>query len=598
MPPASRILIVADHPGPPQRLVRTWQRRAEVSVLTLPDWQDSALCRRMRIYPLSGQELQDVANGIARLMDLLKQVFAAGGTSPAEWQYFRQVLEAHAAVPLCEAVGLVRHHAQAIEASAIVSVANLRDPRFWSGQQVAPAAAATVARELHIPHHTHYPSPPLGMLARGQPGLWLLRKTMFVRKGKAAIGALRTSAGRLLHRRADVLFLVAGPAPERLAHRISAELAKRGTTSVVARAPFAPGTHPADAVFPLPANVQPQAYKEAMRLSTGGPARAASLADRLSSQLPCEHLGVIAVRLLSLECRDRPLVHLLNADASRLLETLRPKSVVSFTFLPRLLTAYVVAARDRGIRTVCCQHGLICGLDFPSPWFDAFAVFNRYTAALLASAVPQSAELCVVGNPWLAAVANEQPKPLRPSGAEGRPIVLVATQPNEPPGAHAEPDWWFACVARACAKLGAFVEVKLHPQQASRSDREPYERVLRRHSAVGKVIPHGQADLHRLIAGCNLFVSQFSSTILDAIALGRPVVCVDFRPGPAFYPFHEFKAAFRACSPGDVEPAMRRGLVTPATGPGDPDWQRFAERHIEPLDGRAVERMASLILGQ
>ncbi|MCX7600040.1 MAG: hypothetical protein N2512_14410, partial [Armatimonadetes bacterium] len=92
----------------------------------------------------------------------------------------------------------------------------------------------------------------------------------------------------------------------------------------------------------------------------------------------------------------------------------------------------------------------------------------------------------------------------------------------------------------------------------------------------------------------DVFISQFSTSILDAIVLGKPAIFIELRPGPPFYPFDDFGAARRITDPGQLLSALREALEGV---PLSSEIRRaFARRHLDPLDGRALDRMAEQIL--
>lgn len=595
-----RLLLIGDHPGPPSRVVvaESLHRRADVLPLALPRWDDSTLCRGLRLHALPPQARRQVEDRAARLLALLHDALAAEGVGEGEWQYLRQVLETHTVTPIVEAGALVRHTAQRLGAGGLVALARVGSREWWSGKHMAEAAARDVADEMGLRLRVRCLPAGLGaMVGAMGPGLRarlraraLLCRSLRLLRGFASPGA---AASPPLP--ADVLLLCSGPVIEALAYRLACAVADRGRTVLVVRDPLAPTGGTGGVLLPLGGMVTEGERRAAERLAAGGAARAREMLGRLAPELSSGERQVLAARLAALETRDRPLAGLLRADAERLLDAVRPAVVVAFSFLPRLLTPYVVAARERGIGAVCCQHGLISGLDYACPWFDRLLVFNLHTAVLVRGRIPGDRKVRVVGNPGLDRLVGRPPEPLRLAPGDAGAVVLVATQPNDPPGSEADPGWWFAAVARACGRLGAYVEAKLHPQQRADVEGEMYRRAMEAAGTPGRVIPHGQADLGRLIAGCDAFVSQFSSSVLEAIVLGKPAVFVDLREGPPFYPFDDFGMAIRAREVGEVEEALRSALGS-AREPGSGEArEQFFAKHLDPLDGRALERIAQAV---
>ena len=578
------VLLVADHPGPREKVTRRWAGRGPVATLTLPFWQDSTLSRAMRLHALSDGEQAEV---LVRTNGLLDALRAAVGVSDDQWQYLRQVLESHAVTPLVEAVAIVEAAARRLSPRTIATLADVRSRDWWSGQTVAEAAGAEVAMRLGLRHVAERTPPAAGALLRAMGSAGESLRSSMIRRHAQEVLARAATAGASGRRptQADVLILAAGPVVEGLALRMAEKLADARVTYELARDPLAPPSAVANRFVVLGGQASPV---------TDDGRRAATVLDALKGVLSPPLLAAMRPRLVSLEARELPLARWLEADAEALLDRVKPRVVVDFHFLPRLATPYLVAATRRGIRTVCCQHGLIASLDYPSPWYDEYLLFNEYTAEVVRPRVGEGARLTVVGNPTLDALAGWQPKG-QPEPGE-RPAVLLATQPNDPPGSDAREDWWFAVLARACAAVGAEAWVKLHPQQSPDREGEMYRRAMEKAGCEGRIIPHGTADLRGLIAACDVFVSQFSTTILEALALGKPVVFVELREGPPFYPFDDFGAAIRVTRPDEAEPALRRAMSDEGRSQMQAARAEFSARHLEPWDGHALERMAQAIL--
>ncbi|MCD6350949.1 MAG: hypothetical protein J7M26_02420 [Armatimonadetes bacterium] len=537
-------------------------------------------------------------------MGSLRAALETQGVGGEEWPYLRQVLEAYAVTPIVEARALVKAAALNSEAQQLVALVNARSPQWWAGKHVAWPACRDVAEELGLSVRVKHEASAAGA-AVSLMGAWAkerLRTAAFVTRGaelaerfvKAGQGQKVLVAGSI-----DVLMLTSGPVIERLARKIASVLGARGVRTLLARDPLAPTGPEADDLLSLGSFLGKADLQEAMEVVRQGPDLARATMAELSPHLTAGEREVLQARLLGLGLRERPLLALARTDARRLLEAVRPAVVMAFTFLPRLLTPYVVEARLQGARSVVCQHGLIAGLDYASEWFDEALVFNEYTAELVRQRTAESTRVQVVGNPGLEKLALERPEPAQVAPPGEGAVVLVATQPNDPPGSRASPEWWFRAVAEACAQLKAYLAAKLHPQQSAEVEGVMYEGAMQAAGARGRVIPHGEADLTALIAGCDVFVSQYSSSLLEAIVLGKPTVFVELRDGPPFYPFDDEGMAQRVTRREEVAPALAKALEEAAPSPTrqkeKEQRQRFFARHVEPFDGQAVERIAAAV---
>jgi UDP-N-acetylglucosamine:LPS N-acetylglucosamine transferase len=585
------VLLVCEHGEPLEDVALRWARRGTVTPLRLPFWHDSTLSRTMRLHALTEEERAAVEAEAGALMEALRKALMAQGVADAQWQYLRQGLETYAVTPLVESAGLIEAAARRLGATTIVTVTDLRSRRWWSGQSMTGAAAAEAAERVGARHVAEW-RPGIGRLVKGL--LYTMRALALVVRRESA--RKRAGASRK-PKRAEVLILAAGPVVEGLALRLADKVRAAGATAELARDPLADPSEQAGEFVVLGdmASLQgEEARAEAKGAVLGRRAWARAVAGEMKGAVPDRYVAALETRLAYVGMAERLWLMRLGADAEALLDAVRPRVVVGFHFLPRLATPLVVAARRRGIRTVCCQHGLIPALDYRSPWYDEYLVFNEYTAKVIRPMVGEAARIRVVGSPALDGLAGWAPES---TGARGeKPVVLIATQPNDPAGSEAKDDWWFAVMARACAAAGAEAQVKLHPQQSAEREGEMYRRALEKAGCSGTIVAHGTADLRDLIATCDVFVSQFSTTILDALAIGKPVVFVELREGPPFYPFDDFGAAIRVTRAEEAEEALRRAMSEEGRAEMQAARAAFAVRHLEPMDGKAMERMAEAIL--
>jgi len=592
-------LVVRDHGAPEWGRPAYWRGRP-AAALDLPSWEDSCLCRAMRLYGLSGEEVAAAQREGEAVLGVLREAMMAEGGTEGQWQYLRQVAEARCVTPLVESLAIVRHIVSSSRPELLAARVGVFSRQWWTGRAWAATAARAAAAEAGLPAEVVFTPAWAGVVVKALPFLVeTLRGVLMRRRGRAVLRCLAARGAKEARtpQRADVLLLASGPVVEGLAARLAGKLRQRGATCELARDPLAPVGMACEEFLRLGPFADVTARKQAMRLVAGGPRRAARLAQVLAARLSGPYAEALRPRLMALECRDRPLVEWLEGDAQAFLDAVRPKVVVAFHFLPRLATPYLVDARRRGAATVWCQHGLMVAPDYESPWFDRCLVFNEYSAELVR---PRAcgADVRIVGNPALDGLLESA---ARGSGkceegiGDGRsPSVLVAAQPNDPPDSDRREGWWFSAVAGACAAAGVQMKVKLHPQQSAEREGEMYRRAMAAAGAEGAVIPHGAADLGALISACDVFVSQFSTSLLDAIVLGKPTVFVELRPGPPFYPFDDFGMARRVTEPGQMLSALQEALRGPA--PSEEARKAFAQRHLEPLDGHALDRMADEIL--
>ncbi len=566
-------LLLVDHDCPLPPSLKGAQ------VLRLPNWADSTLSPDNRLYGVPDDLAELAYENAQAISAAVEAALRKAGASDAAARALRGLFETHSATPLCEAVAIAEAACSAARPDRIIALADARNPGFWTGRLMAPVAAGLISHG--IPRSVITLPPLLGRAAG------LLRPAALVAAGLSRLRRIAQAARRASAEpsQCDVLLLVHGPVAERLASAIAELLQGRGLRSLLV---FPPWQRPSSGGYVA-------GHLAAGRLLGRLPAIAARA-------LPCsrrmqaaelrfrpEWLRALRLRILALCARDWPLMEWMAEDASALLDCARPAVAVAFHLHPRELAPLAIEAARRGLPLVFCQHGLMTPprAEPPAP-FALALVFNQYSADLLAPVCP-AAEVKVVGNPFLTAqpAASDAVADLR-QGRGG--VAVLATQPL-PLG----PDGgWVAAALRALARMGWAAAVKLHPNEPlTRADE--YRRILKATGCPGRVVQADELPLGRLIAACDLFLTQFSSSVLEALAAGKPCVFVDTRPGPPFYPFDESPLAVRAGDAAEVEAAIRRALQVAQRGTASPEHDAFRRRHLEPADGRALERIADAI---
>lgn len=281
----------------------------------------------------------------------------------------------------------------------------------------------------------------------------------------------------------------------------------------------------------------------------------------------------------------------------------------------------VQEARRAGVATILVQDGVIAlqgdqagggarsgstlvtmakralsmlGLPFaPKPYglggCDAVCVYGPSTAdALIRRGVPQ-ATIHVTGQPRYdaLAVAPDAPDAAATRRRRQGPIV-VTTQPFSRYGLASADDETrvFSRMIAAAAERGETV-VKLHP------DTDPASRAALQSAAPDTVRFEQQIPIEALLADARAVVTLSSTTALEAMLHGTPVVVVDAPGFPTTLPYIESEAAEAARTPDEIGEAIGRALAGDLrAGPRE----RFLAAHLAPLDGRAAVRVAAAAL--
>jgi hypothetical protein len=146
-------------------------------------------------------------------------------------------------------------------------------------------------------------------------------------------------------------------------------------------------------------------------------------------------------------------------------------------------------------------------------------------------------------------------------------------------------------VADGVAALGPefTLVIKLHP----REDAADYE-FLRDRPGVLVV---KDADVQRLIAASDGFVSSSSSTLLFAMMLDKPIVTVNFDAVPHFDYFAQLGGTLHVRAAADFAPSLAAALRDPAVRARLREEQRQLLVRYTRFDGKAAQRIVDLVEG-
>ena len=227
----------------------------------------------------------------------------------------------------------------------------------------------------------------------------------------------------------------------------------------------------------------------------------------------------------------------------------------------------------------------------PTP--DHFAAYGSYAADVLSKhgAFPHE-RIWVTGGPRFDRLVNESVDvdAVRRSLdlPTNRQIVLIATQEYG----------WFLDAVRAVFEVARHrpdvqVVVKARP--------------MRDHPLTSYQQLAGEAGLsdvvffldqfNELLAACDVMVSGSSTTVFEAILLGKRTICVNFSDEPDRYPYVANGGSLPARNAKQMAESMRLALSDEAADQLEADRRRFLAYHAGPTgQGKAAEAMAARIL--
>ncbi|MBI4489887.1 MAG: glycosyltransferase [Deltaproteobacteria bacterium] len=274
--------------------------------------------------------------------------------------------------------------------------------------------------------------------------------------------------------------------------------------------------------------------------------------------------------------------------------------------------AATIVSHWQGLPSLAMQHGVLTGPYLPAYFFKKVstdvrrdpiscpvptctAVYNERTREFLTRVSAYPAEsVRVVGVPSYDPILRAKETLDRVAiGArlgleDGKPLILVLSQPFVK-----EEDWkFFAGAVLGCARRLPELEwvIKLHPSDLASRWREKANQL-------------GLANL-RIISGnlyewlfvCHIAVSWFSSAILEALVLSRPVIVLRI---PGCLNADVFIEDGLVAGVGGMDELMQAiNTILSRQAWGDPltdKKKRALVKHVYEVDGRACERLGNLI---
>jgi hypothetical protein len=269
----------------------------------------------------------------------------------------------------------------------------------------------------------------------------------------------------------------------------------------------------------------------------------------------------------------------------------------------------IAAARRLGIPTIGYQHGTIFPMHLiytlprsqveGAPVPDYFAAYGSFAKEVVSEHGAYPAErVWIVGSPRFDRLVRsrvESNAARRSLGlSPGKKIILVATQ-NYP---------WFQEAVRAV--LAAVKEredcvtcIKTHPIDVPLSVYEDLASQMGVHEAR-----FFDDRFDELLGACDVLISGSSTTVLEAILLGKKAICVNLSGEPDRYPYVADGGALAGRSPEEVHASLEKALsdAEPVSEiVGGPDERaearrRFLTRHAGPsADGEGAATLARWI---
>lgn len=527
------------------------------------------------------------------LPDLLTLSERGGSASP--WECFIGSFIKFSLGPLVCASEAVAAACEDIRPDRIVAWDEPGEVSWWGGRQLVEDAAREASRISGAPIEFRSSSAARAARATVHPALARIQACRFF------LRQMRPSPGALPGRH-DVIISSLGQTIRCLAQRIGGALVERGLSVLMVELPDDP-LQPRLTDSGLPhLNVYAMRDDALLRRSLSeidaSFDRQRAFAEQLSRDrdypLSEPLRSALTRRMHNILASEMPRQIYHQALWRRVLDAARPRTLLTFNHYGTALAPGVLQANDRGVATVLCQHGM-GGPHWRSTTllpFDLVMTFGEFARDVLGSVAAPETQFAVTGHcGW--DDLRAAPELRRPDG-RGRPIVLATMQPVEQHLRSGEPRWWLRELALACHELGAELVIKPHPNETNTGD---YEALAGELPEAVRFVAHGARPLQELIDECTVLATRYSTTAIEAIVAGKPVMTVFPTGAREHYPFAAEGAAVKVNACDELLPTLRALLSDRALHERLASHRKaFIDRHVGPLDGGATDRVVEHLL--
>ena len=305
----------------------------------------------------------------------------------------------------------------------------------------------------------------------------------------------------------------------------------------------------------------------------------------------------------------------MSIEMSRqMIENLNPNLILMLNEYGLFERSLIVAGKKLGVPTLAIQHGMISShhrgytysRDEVSPFGsvttpycpipDRTAVYGPYYKRLLTevSSYPEHT-VVVTGAPSYDRMAHlnrtcSKRRFLESHKIEpNRRILLWTTQCHGM--STSENIQNFEVVLEAMQHLDATtLVIKQHPGEG-RKHTEMIKHFLAEYD-VSAILTPGDSDLHEQLCACDLMISKDSTTIIEAVALGKPVVILNLS-GDAVQDYVKEGIAVEVSGQGKLASVIRKLLADDTRLAKN--RRSFVGKYLYKIDGKATDRVVGLM---
>lgn len=290
--------------------------------------------------------------------------------------------------------------------------------------------------------------------------------------------------------------------------------------------------------------------------------------------------------------------------AKHILEKHRPILIVSADDADQRCRIYSLLANEKNIPTVLVQQGLT-RKTYPEWIFFSHKIVAAMGEGSREEIISQGVldeQVVVTGHPGFDRLIVQEPDLYAHIKAKlgvkhGQKMVLFASQPHFV-GVFNSPQIRKLMIKAVLNSANSFQNIKLiikpHPSENIRE----LKRLLGKSNEV--IIVDKTLDISLLIKACDVLITFFSTSALEALYAGKPVINVEFADSGGNRIFSESGATWVARSQNEIATLLKifsNENIKEEIAKKETKRQHFIHKSAHFPDGRATERVVDVLLG-
>jgi len=267
-----------------------------------------------------------------------------------------------------------------------------------------------------------------------------------------------------------------------------------------------------------------------------------------------------------------------------------PRAIAAYDEIDAWSRLVAAVAARRGIVTVDLPHAEAADAEaIRGVGYDLMGVFGPRAARVVGAAGVDPARVRIVGPAAFDAIVLAEPRRV-----DEPPRVVMAAQYRNRLMTDDVRAGILDAAAASAAAIGAVLKVCPHPVESLDAWTAAADRTAAGRRVVIDVEPTG--SLHRLLPGAALMVTGWSNSVFESVLAGVPALTVHLLPGDPPVSFASEGIAAEAKTADEAARIAPSLASEPGRSSSVARARTALEAHLGPLDGRAAERTADLLV--